>query len=125
MKAISLSKISIPILILTVTISSSIFAQDRTLSGPPNALDKFGTVGSTALKAIFEALNTSWQKSLAFFQKILDWLKNTWNTYIWHKVNPRIGEEFEKERKEMVESIKKDLPFAFNAFWIKIKSFFK
>jgi len=62
---------------------------------------------------------------LAFFQKILDWLKNTWNTYIWHKVNPRIGEEFEKERKEMVESIKKDLPFAFNAFWIKIKSFFK
>jgi len=38
MKAISLSKISIPILILTVTISSSIFAQDRTLSGPPNAL---------------------------------------------------------------------------------------
>lgn len=82
-------------------------------------------IGDTAVSKNKNILQTLWEKILLIFENIINWLKNIWNHDIQQKHIARFKNEFQEESREMIESIKNDLPSAFKDLWIKIKTIVK
>jgi len=91
--------------------------------------------GSNGAEQRREPLEKFWQGVLEFWQKMIDWFKNLWYSYvlpwlqnIWQKIDsflekevekrkPEIKEEFEKEKQEM----KEDIPEVSKSLWQRLK----
>lgn len=98
----------------------------------PETLEKLKIVGLKSLKLLPELLKSIWQEFLAICQKIWNWYKNIWNSYIypffynlWQKTLGKeikerksiIKEEFKKEKEEL----KEELPKVGKSLWQKFK----
>lgn len=82
-------------------------------------------------------LEKIWKEEvLPLWQKMWDWFKNIWDTYLWPKIEPRIKEEIEKrrpiieeelekEKKEMMEEIKEQAPKVGKNLWERFKDLIK
>ncbi len=81
----------------------------------PKTLKETETLGKKVLIGFPKVLEKSWQEALAFWQRMINWLKNLWCFYglpqlqnIWHKINSFLGKEVEKRKPEIEEEFKKE-----------------
>ena len=79
-------------------------------------------IGDTPVQKTKNILQVFWEKILAVFKSIFNWLKNIWNLGIQQKFITRFKTEFQEESRETLDSIKNDLPAVFTNLWAKIKS---
>ena len=113
-------------LLLTIAIPFS-FAQEETQQLPkaPETIEGAKTIGERILRDLPEAMKKPWQEAVAIWERMWNWFKNLWYSYIypwfqnlWYKINsflgreverrkPGVKEEFEKEKQEMKEEIPK------------------
>lgn len=125
------------ILISLIFGSKFAFGQVKILQ-PPGTLEEVKTQGSDFLRSFPGAIRSVFPEGLAVFQKVWRWLKNIWNSffYLWFKSvwkeielivkqrKPVIQEEFKKEKKEMREEVKTELPGAIEtgkSLWQRLK----
>jgi len=108
--------------LLTVSIPFSL-AQEPPEA--PKTLEEVEILGKRILTGFPKVFEESWQEAIVFWQKMINWLRNIWYSYIlpwfqniWQKINsflgkevekrkPEIKKEFEKEKQEMKEDIPK------------------
>lgn len=126
-------RIIIILLIFSLFLPTFAFVQgDNQVFGPPQTLEGLKTLGPRALKFLLETLKGIGQEFLGFLQKIGNWLKNIWNSYlypffynIWQKTLGKeikerkllIEEEFKKEKEEM----KREIPGVGKSLWERFK----
>jgi len=129
-------KLTVILVISGVLLPSFSFAQVSPEIRIPETLEELKIAGLKALKLLPEFLKSIWQEFLGTCQKIWNWYKKIWNSYIypffhniWQKTlgkeikerKPIIEEEFKKEKKEMREEIKTELPKTAKSLWEKFK----
>jgi len=127
----------IPILVIFgLFLPSFSFAQVSPEIKIPETLEELKIAGLRTLKLLPEFLKSIWQEFLGFCQKIWNWYKKIWNSYIypffynlWQKTlgkeikerKPIIEEEFKKEKEELKEEVPKVTKF----LWEKFKELIK
>lgn len=149
-----IKKIMVISVIFGFLLPSFCLAQNQSIT-PPGTLDynppttlpggpsEAKTMGEKGLKAFPEALREAWQEAWEIWQKMADWAKNIWNSYIWPKIEwfwqkilaffgkevekrkPIIEEEFQKEKKEIKEKVKEELPKVGESLWERLKELIK
>lgn len=106
----------------------------------PETLEEAKTIGEKVLINFPQVLKKVWQEeALAIWQRMLNWFKNLWDSYIsfwfqsiWQKIasflgkeveerKPEVKEEFEKEKQEMREEI----PKVTKSLWQRFKELIK
>ena len=127
--------------LLIVPYSLVLEAQDG--FGPVKTLEEAKTTGKKILTGFPGLLNRLWQDVIAFWQKVINLLKNFLNSYItpwlqdiWQKIvfflgkeveqrKTEVQEEFEKEKEEMKEEIKREAPKIGKSIWERFKELIK
>lgn len=125
-------------------LSNFSFAQQ--ISQPPKApetLEQAKTIGERVLTGLPRAMIEPWQEALRVWGRIADIFSNFWNSYIfpwlksiWHKITvpfqreaekrkPIIEEEFEKEKTQMKEEIKTEIPKTTKSLWERFRELIK
>jgi len=113
-------------------------AQESRGATMPEGLDDFKKIGERFLDVVRKDLpgiiTGIWKKEvLPFWQKMGDWFKeNIFDPYInpffKKEIEPRgpvIEEEFEKEKEELKEDIKTEMPEAGRSIWERIQDLIK
>ena len=128
----------ISILILSMILLPSFsYGQESQLT-PPETLDEAKQIGEKALETTQKELPGIIQKIwseevMPIWQKMLDWFKANWWPEItdWFKKiiqpeidkrKPVIEEEFQKEKQQMAEDVKSELPRVGQSLWEKFKA---
>jgi len=123
---------------------SFVLAQDTDQPvGAPQTIEGAKDFVMKILKAIPEALKGPWQEAVGIWQKMADWFKNFWDSYvfpffqnIWQKILAFLGkeievkkqeikEEIEKEKEEIKEEIKEEASEAGKSLWERLKDLIK
>jgi len=105
----------------------------------PETLEEAGRIGERILQGLPQAIKEPWQEALRVWGRMFNILSNFWNSYIfpwleniWYKISvpfkkeverrkPIIEEEFEKEKIEMKEEIKTEVPKTTKSLWDRFK----
>jgi len=98
----------------------------------PQTFEEAKTLAQKILFGLPEALKNPWQEALAIWNKMANWFKNIWDSYIYpwfwnilgkevEKRKPEIQQEFEKEKQEM----KEEIPKATKSLWQRFKELIK
>jgi len=131
------------IIIISVALSfllpSFSFAQQQPQIKAPGTLEEAKNFITKILKGIPEGLKEVSKEALIIWQKMANWAKNLWDSYIfpwfqniWQKIaaffgkeieqrKPIIEEEFQKEKEEM----KEELPKVGKSLWERFKELIK
>lgn len=93
----------------------------------PESLEEAKSLGQRVLTGFPEVFKKTWQESLAFWKKMLDyvspWFKSIWNSILSllgkevEQRKPEVEEEFKKETQEM----KEEIPKAGKSLWQRLK----
>lgn len=145
---LKLYKFIIILSILTLILPSLVFAQSQSVKVPDTpgeakdmiirAIKSIGENLLGILKKIFnEGVLPVWKKMYYWSQEnvwdshIFPWLKNIWQKISGifgkelEKRKPVIEEEFQKEKTEMKEDVKTEVPQAGKSLWEKFKELIK
>lgn len=113
------------------------------VSGPPKTLQEAKTIDEKVFGAFPQAFKEACQKAVAFWQEMLNYVRNFFTQQIWPKIQskidwltqkiqpifqteiekrkPFIEKEFEKEKEEMIE----ELPKVSKPLWERFKELIK
>jgi hypothetical protein len=111
---------------------SVVQAQEPHVVQLPNSIDEAKTMGQGILPSIPGILKNIGNDGFAILKDIFNFVKNSWNKYIYPEIKkyiiPSTGqkdinlkEEFNKEKEEMQQSAKTEGPKAAQGLWDKIK----
>jgi len=135
----------IPVLILIGFLLSN-FSLAQQMSQPPKApetLEQAKTMGEKVLTGLPRALIQPWQDALRIWSRMFNIFSGWWDSYIlpwlkniWYKISvpfktemerkkPIIEEEFEKEKTQMKEEIKTEIPKTTKSLWERFKELLK
>ncbi len=110
------------------------------LISPPKTLEEIKAAGFNVLKIFPEFLKDVWQGFLGYCLKLWNFFEKIWNSYIypflhnlWQKTigkeirerKPVIEEEFKKEKQEVREEIRTELPDTLKSLWERFKELIK
>ncbi len=108
-----------------LSFSFSVLAQE-TVQAPEN-LEEAKSLGQRILTGFPEVFKKTWQESLAFWKKMLDyvspWFKSIWNSILSllgkevEERKPEVQKEWEEEKQEM----KEEIPKAGKSLWQRFK----
>ncbi len=125
-------KIVLLSLIITFLLSFAIpnvLAQEVTQA--PETLEEAKTLGQRILTGFPEVLNKTWQESLVFWKKMLDYV-SPWFKNIWYKILSFLGKEVEQRKsgveeefKKETQEMKEEIPKTTKSLWQRLKELIK
>ena len=104
---------------------------------PPETLEEAKEIGEKTfgdfLKKLPETLEKIWkEEALPLWQKMYNWGKNIWDSYIWPEIGPWFKKEIEKRKplieeefKKEKEEIKEEVPKVGKSLWERFKELIK
>lgn len=107
-------------------------AEDPHVVQLPNSIDEAKTMGEGILPTLPGITKSVWGDGATTLKNIFLFVKSSWIKYIHPEVNkyitptiqkerPELKENFNKETKEMGQSIKTDMPKVIQSIWDVIK----
>jgi len=131
-------KFSLAILVIIyLLLPSFAYLQNNNFS-PPDTLDELKVKGGNAMGNFFKNIPQSFktffkEDVLPVWLKMYNWCKKTfWDPHLGpffqrevEKRKPIINEEFQKEKNQMKESAKNEVPQATKSLWQRLKELFK
>ena len=108
-----------------------VFAQNT--GTVPENLSEAQIRGEGVLNAIPGVLTRLWREFKVYLSRLLNWLyNNVWLRYIWPQIRnfwyreveprkPEVEQEFQKEKQEMGQEIKTEVPKITKSLWERFK----
>ncbi len=109
-----------------IPVFSPILAQNE--AQVPQTLDEAQIRGKSVLNTLPGVLSRLWQELRGYFFQFVNWLIKIWENYIYPPIQdfwnrevesrkPEIEQELQKEKQEMVQDIKTEVPKIGKTVW--------
>ena len=109
-----------------IPVFSPILAQNE--AQIPQTLDEAQIRGKSVLNTLPGVLSRLWQELRGYFFQFVNWLIKIWENYIYPPIQdfwnrevesrkPEIEQELQKEKQEMVQDIKTEMPKIGKTVW--------
>jgi len=120
------------ILLLTIIIGVSLFTPifAQNVGTVPGNMSEVESRANTLLNAIPAVLRGLWHELVGYFWTFMNWLAYVFNKYVktpavnfWNREiivkKPSVEQEFQKEKQEMKQDIKTEVPVIGKSLWNK------